>query len=85
MDLRNSRYVVLPERRPAKRPGESWPAILRRWFVECPRCGEVWLVVGARENDSHVCKGCGHGFEIRFPVLPEDEPSEPVVAAREHQ
>jgi rRNA maturation endonuclease Nob1 len=40
--------------------------MLRRWFVRCPRCAEVWLVVGAREDDRHVCKGCGHGFVIRL-------------------
>jgi transposase-like protein len=45
---------------------ERWPAMLRRWLVECPRCAEVWLVVGARENDRHVCKDCGHGFVVRF-------------------
>lgn len=44
----------------------GWPEILRRWFVRCPRCAEVWLVVGAREDDSHLCKGCGHGFVIRL-------------------
>ena len=42
------------------------PAILRRWFVRCPRCSEVWLVVGARDDERHVCKGCGHGFVIRL-------------------
>ena len=44
----------------------GWPEILRRWFVRCPRCAEVWLVVGAREDDGHMCKGCGHGFVIRL-------------------
>jgi len=44
----------------------GWPEILRRWFVRCPRCAEVWLVVGAREDERHVCKGCGHGFPIRL-------------------
>ena|ERR687887_10959 len=73
MALRGNRYVVLTEDGPVKRAGESWSAVLRRWLVECPRCSEVWLVVGARENDRHVCKGCGHGFAIRFPVAPEDE------------
>lgn len=85
MGLRKSSYVVLPERRPDKRSGESWPAILRRWFVKCPRCGEVWLVAGARENDRHVCKGCGHGFDIRFPAVPEDELPPVGRGAREYQ
>lgn len=44
----------------------GWPEILRRWFVRCPRCAEVWLVVGVREDDRHLCKGCGHGFRIRL-------------------
>jgi len=50
----------------AGRAGRRWPEILRRWFVRCPRCSEVWLVVGARDDDRHVCKGCGHGFVIRL-------------------
>ena len=75
MMLSKSRYVVLPESRPVKRGDESRSEILRRRFVECPQCAEVWLVVGARENDRHVCKGCGHGFAIRFSDAPEDDPS----------
>ena len=77
MMLSKSRNAVVPEGRPVRRRGESWPEILRRWFVECPQCGEVWLVAGARENDRHVCKGCGHGFAIRFPVAPQDAPPPP--------
>lgn len=72
MELRKSKHVVLPESRPVKRLGESWPEILRRWLVECPQCAQVWLVVGARENDRHVCKDCGHGFNIRFLVAPKE-------------
>lgn len=65
--------------------GDSWPAMLRRWLVECPRCAQVWLAVGARENDRHVCKGCGHAFIIRTPSAPEDVPFKSDVAAREHR
>ena len=43
---------------------KSWPAMLRRWLIECPQCGQVWLAVGARENDRHVCKDCGHAFVV---------------------
>lgn len=75
-------YVVMPESEPVKRADGSWSEILRRWFVECPRCAEVWLVVGARENEQHVCKGCGHGFVIRFPITREGGLSEPVAAGR---
>ena len=28
---------------------ESWSEMLRRWFLTCPQCTNVWLVVGARE------------------------------------
>jgi hypothetical protein len=45
--------------------------MLRRWLVECPQCAQVWLVVGARENDSHVCKDCGHGFVVSLSVAPD--------------
>ncbi len=68
-----------------RRRGEGWPAMLRRWLVECPRCAGVWLVVGARENDHYVCKGCGHGFVIRLPSTPEGGLPEPVAAGRESQ
>jgi hypothetical protein len=44
--------------------GGRWLEALRRWIVECPQCAEVWLVVGARDADGHVCKACGHGFRI---------------------
>ena len=50
------------------RGGRRWLEMLRRWIVECPRCEEVWLVVGAREMDDHVCKACGHGFRIAPPA-----------------
>ncbi len=66
MGVRETAYVVLPDERPARKEGENWLGILRRWLVECPQCAEVWLVVGARENDPYVCKGCGHGFAIKF-------------------
>ena len=62
---------VLPGEGTARRKGESWPAILRRWLVECPRCSQVWLVVGAREKDRHVCKDCGHGFVVSLPPTPD--------------
>jgi hypothetical protein len=75
MVLSKSRDVVLPESRPVRGGDESWSEALRRRFVECPQCAEVWLVAGARENDRHVCKGCGHGFAISFPDTPEDDPS----------
>lgn len=65
-----------------RRGGESWPAMLRRWLVECPRCAAVWLVVGARDNDRHVCKDCGHGFVVRLTPAPADGPSGPAGASR---
>ncbi len=62
--------------------GETWSEILQRWFVECPQCTNVWLVVGARESDAHVCKGCGHGFAIKTSVARSERTSTEVVAAR---
>jgi hypothetical protein len=73
MVLNESLDVVSPDSRPVRRGDESRSETLRRRFVECPQCAEVWLVVGARENDRHVCKGCGHGFAVRFPDAPEDD------------
>lgn len=63
------------------RANVGWPQILRRRFVRCPRCAEVWLVVGAREDDSHVCKGCGHGFAIRLSAEQAGDPPTPKGAA----
>ncbi len=59
----------------------GWPETLRRWFVRCPRCTEVWLVAGAREDDRHVCKGCGHGFAIRLSAEQPDDTPTPKGAA----
>lgn len=85
MGLRETDYVVLSEGRPIKKAGESWLEILKRWLVECPRCTQVWLVVGAQENDHYVCKDCGHGFAIRFPITPSDSALRSIVVARERQ
>jgi hypothetical protein len=73
MGLKGTGYVVLPDEVAGKRGREGWPAMLRRWLVECPQCAEVWLVVGAREQDRHVCKDCGHGFAVRFSRSPRVE------------
>jgi uncharacterized protein (DUF983 family) len=59
----------------------GWPEMLRRWFVRCPRCAEVWLIVGAREDTGHVCKGCGHGFVIRLSTEQAGDTPAPKVAA----
>jgi hypothetical protein len=65
----------LPGEGTTRRKDESWPAMLRRWLVECPRCTQVWLVVGARENDRHVCKDCGHGFIVSLPAALDVKPA----------
>lgn len=64
MGSKEFRQSVRPAEGAGKRSGEGWTSMLRRWLVECPRCAQVWLVVGARENDKHVCKDCGHGFVL---------------------
>ena len=61
MALPENEFIVLPEVRSG---GDRSFEILRRWLVQCPRCSEVRLVVGARENDQYVCKDCGHSFII---------------------
>lgn len=71
MALEQSGYVVLSEGNARKAGREGWAQILHRWLVECPRCLEVWLIIGARENDSHICKDCGHRFIIRLPSAPK--------------
>ena len=81
MALEKSEYVVLPEGNSRKNGRESWAEILRRWLVECPRCSEVWLVVGARENDRYICKDCGHTFVIRFSGAANDRQSDSALTA----
>ena len=85
MALNENRHIVLPRGRVEKRAGESWLEILKRWLVECPQCAEVWLVVGARENERYVCKDFGHSFAIKFSITPSDSPQSQVATAREHQ
>jgi hypothetical protein len=70
MGIKETGYVIQSdggagERR---RRRDGWLDSLRRWLVECPQCAEVWLIVGARDNDGHTCKKCGHGFTIRLSV-----------------
>ena len=66
MSLERREQTTMTSEGARRRRAERWPAMLRRWLVECPRCAEVWLVVGARENDGHVCKDCGHSFVVKF-------------------
>lgn len=84
MALEKSESVVLPEGNSRKRGRGNWAEMLRRWLVECPLCSEVWLVVGARENDRYICKDCGHKFVIRFSGVANDQSSDSALAAR-HQ
>ncbi len=81
MALEKSEYVVLSEGNSRKRGSENWAEMLRRWLVECPRCSEVWLVVGARENDRYICKDCGHTFVIRFSGAAHDRQSDSALVA----
>jgi transposase-like protein len=82
MALDKSEYVVFSEGNSRKRRRENWAEMLRRWLVECPRCSEVWLVVGARENDRYICKDCGHTFIIRFSGTLNDKQTDSALAAR---
>lgn len=83
MALEKSGYVVLSEGNSRKR--ESWAEMLRRWLVECPRCSEVWLVVGARENDCYICKDCGHAFVIKLSGAANGRQYDPALAARRQE
>lgn len=64
MGLADTKYVVLPEDGFTKPANERWRETLRRWLVQCPKCAEVMLAVGARENERYACKDCGHSFTI---------------------
>lgn len=58
-------HALVTTREGVKNMGLGWREILRDWSQRCPRCGETWLVIGAREGDQHICKSCGHGFSIQ--------------------
>jgi transposase-like protein len=85
MALEKKEYVVLSEGNSRKKERESWAEMLRRWLVECPRCSEVWLIVGARENERYICKDCGHKFVISFSGVANDRSSDSVLAARRQE
>lgn len=85
MALEQSEYVVLSEGNAHKRGKESWAAMLRRWLVKCPRCSEVWLVIGAREKEGHICKDCGHSFIIRLTDAPKDSQSNSALGESYHK
>ena len=73
MSLAETKYVVFQEHELKEQATESLRETLRRWLVKCPRCTEVRLVVGARENERYVCRDCGHSFTIRLSVAANDE------------
>jgi len=72
MALSNKKYIAVSAAKSGKKQQESWRELLRRSLVQCPRCSEVWLVVGAQENDRYVCNNCGHAFAIRLSRVPTD-------------
>jgi hypothetical protein len=82
MGIKEAGYVALPEGRTGerKRKRDGWLGILRRWLVECPQCTEVWLVVGAQDNERHVCKECGHNFAIKLSDTAGESKSSPDMA-----
>lgn len=69
-----NRYVVPSEVKPTEKARGSWLERLRRWVVKCPNCAEVRLVVGAQENESYVCRSCGHDFLITDSTLAPSNP-----------
>lgn len=73
MATTSSKYIVLSESNSERKQGASWREILHRWLVRCPQCEELWLVIGARENDRYVCKDCGHVFPIQLSVASKVE------------
>ncbi|HEY0098286.1 MAG TPA: hypothetical protein VGB76_04965 [Pyrinomonadaceae bacterium] len=32
--------------------------------LNCPACGQSWLIVGVRRHETHACKACGHRFHL---------------------
>ena len=64
MGLAETEYVGLSEDGFTKPVTERGPETLRRWLVQCPKCAEIMLAVGARENERYVCRDCGHSFTI---------------------
>jgi hypothetical protein len=83
MGIKEAGYVVPSDGRAGerRRRRDGWLDSLRRWLVECPQCAEVWLIVGARDNDSHVCKECGHSFTIKVSVTTAERKSTPDIVA----
>ena len=87
MGIKEVGYVVLSDgrARERKRKRDGWLDILRRWLVECPQCEEVWLIVGARNDDRHVCKECGHSFALKLSVKTGESKSSQDMTADEQQ
>jgi len=70
MTPKKNKFIVLSEHN-KRGSGESWREILKRSSVQCPQCREMWLVIGAQENDRYVCKNCGHAFAIKLSRAPQ--------------
>ena len=75
MALGLSEHKALTAPKTGKGAGENWLEMLRRWLVQCPRCSQTRLVVGAHENDQYVCKDCGHDFSIKRSIATTKNPS----------
>ena len=73
MLLTGKEYFVLSNNKSSKSPQRSSIETLRQWLVQCPKCREVRMVVGAHENDRYACRDCGHSFVITRFVDEEKE------------
>lgn len=45
-----------------KKGRQQWKEALKRRLQTCPRCGQVWFVLGLRENEEYTCQTCRHRF-----------------------
>ena len=49
----------------AVREDKAWQSLIQRVALDCPRCNQTWLILGADHRDHpYICKACGHSFKI---------------------
>lgn len=41
---------------------EDWRQVFRDSTYRCPQCGQIWLLMGMRDNETYTCRSCGCSF-----------------------
>jgi predicted RNA-binding Zn-ribbon protein involved in translation (DUF1610 family) len=60
---------------PADESAQEVSELLQYSILNCPQCGQRWLVGSVHNHDLHRCKSCGYAFRVyvkRSKRMPEN-------------